>query len=511
VSEPVVLAPPADVALEDVGAIAGGAAVALGADVPVRMRASLAALERAAASGRVVYGLTTGCGPLCDRPIADEARIAFQRNLVRSHASGLGAAHDDVVVRATMAARVVSIGQGCSGVRPLLAETLVAMLNAGVHPIVPETGSVGASGDLVELAHVALAVMGEGDVAWRGTRQPARTALDAVGIAPVRFEGREGLAMMNGTSCEVGQAALAVLQTEAIIEAATAAAAVIIDVLGGSPEAFDERLYEARRHPGHGAIAARLRACLAGSHRVRPTAERTGDGAQIQDAYTLRCTPQILGAVVDTVAHARGVVERELNGVTDNPLILPDGAIVHGGNFHGHPLALAMDHLAVAVAEIGLLAERRLARLLDPKTNEGLPAFLIGGAAGERSGLMGLQYCASSSVAENAVLAHPATLGSVPTNANNQDVVPMGSVGVRRVRRIVDNVRRIVAIELLAAAEAVERVGAGALAPGTRAVWQAIRGLVPAIDVDRPLGADVERIAQAVASRDVARATESGL
>jgi histidine ammonia-lyase len=504
VSEVVMLAPPEEVRIEDVGRVAAGAPVALADGVLARMRASQDALAGAMAAGRLVYGLTTGCGPLCDRPIADATRVAFQRNLVRSHAAGLGASHPEPVVRATMTARATSLAQARSGVRPILVETLVAMLNAGVHPVVPEVGSVGASGDLVELAHVALGMMGEGEVGWRGRRLPAAEALRAAEIAPIRYEGREGLAMMNGTSCEVGQAALAVLATEAVIEAAEAAAALVTDVLRGSPESFDPRLHAARRHPGQEAVAARLRERLAGSARARPTAARRLDGEQIQDAYTVRCTPQIVGAVLDTLGHVRDVVARELNGVTDNPLVLPDGTVLHGGNFHGQPLAFAMDHLAVAAAEIALVSERRLARLLDPKTNDGLPPFLIGDAAGERSGLMGLQYCASSSVAENAVLAHPATLGSVPTNANNQDVVPMGTVGVRRTRRILENARRVVAIELLAAAEAVERCGADELAPGTRAVWRAVRRLADPVDRDRPLGADVEAVAGAIDRRGFA-------
>lgn len=505
------LAPPDDVRIEEVGWVAAGAPVALADGVAERMTASSAALADAVAAGRVVYGLTTGCGPLCDRPIADDARRAFQRNLVRSHASGLGAAHPEPVVRATMVARAVSLAQARSGVRPVLVETLLAMLNAGVHPVVPEVGSVGASGDLVELAHVALGAMGEGAVDWRGGRHAAADALRAAEIAPLRYDGREGLAMMNGTSCEVGQAALAVLAAEAVLEAAEGAAALVVDVLAGSAEAFDAQLQEARRHPGQAAVAARLRRRLAGSRRTRDTAMRDAHGEQIQDAYTLRCVPQILGAVADALAHVRDVVARELNAVTDNPLVLPDGTILHGGNFHGQPLALAMDHLGVAAAEIALVSERRLARLLDPKTNDGLPPFLIGTAAGERSGLMGLQYCASSSVAENAVLAHPATLGSVPTNANNQDVVPMGSVGVRRTRRVLENARRVVAIELLAAAEAVERIGPAALAPGSRAVWEAVRCLAAPIDEDRPLGADVEAIAEAVARRDFAPPGGNGL
>jgi histidine ammonia-lyase len=270
-------------------------------------------------------------------------------------------------------------------------------------------------------------------------------------------------------------------------------------VLGANPEAFDARLHAARPHPGQIETAARMRRLLDGSTRVRAAGERGtlggGRAEPVQDPYTLRCVPQVLGAVRATLAHLREVVLIEVNAVGDNPTFFPeDDVVLHGGNFHGQPLALAIDHAKVALAEVALFSERRLARLLDPATNGGLPPFLIRDRAGTRSGLMGVQYCASSSVAENAVLAHPATLGSVPTNANNQDVVPMGTVGVRQARRILENARRIVAIELVAAAEAVDVAGAVGLAPGTRAVYDAVRALVPPLVVDRPLGADVERV-----------------
>jgi histidine ammonia-lyase len=496
----VVLAPPAPLGVADVARIARGAAVALGAGVRDRLLASHRQLLALAASGRVVYGLNTGCGPLCERPVAPEDRARFQQNLVRSHATGLGAPHPTPVVRATMAARVFSLAQGRSAVRPLVVETLVAMLNAGVHPVIPETGSVGASGDLVELAHVARAVMGEGDVEWRGARRPAAAVLAEAGIAPVAFEGREALALMNGTSCETAQAALLVVEAETLVVAAEAAAALVIEALGGSAEAFDARVHAARPHPGQAASAAHLRALLAGSGRLRTAPPDASGGllAPVQDAYTLRCVPQVLGAVRATVAHVRDVIDVELNAVTDNPTFFPEeDAVLHAGNFHGQPVALAIDHLKVALAEVALFSERRLARLLDPRTNGGLPPFLIRDRPGVRSGLMGLQYCASSTVAENAVLAHPATLGSVPTNANNQDVVGMGTVGVRQARRLLENARRVVAIELVAAAEAADLVGTAALGAGTRAVHAAVRALVAPLREDRSLGEDVERVAGA--------------
>jgi histidine ammonia-lyase len=500
---PVVLAPPAELTLEAVGRIAAGAPVGLGREVRARCEASHRQLQALADTGRVVYGLNTGCGPLCDRAIPRDALPEFQKNLVRSHAVGLGAAHPERVVRATMAARAYSLAQGRSAVRPLVVETLVEMLNAGVHPVIPEVGSVGASGDLVELAHVARGLMGEGEVDWQGARRPAAAACADAGIAPVVFEGREALALMNGTSCETAQAALLVLDGEELVAAAEAAAALVVEVLGGSVEAFDPRVHAARPHAGQQRSAAHLYALLAGSRRARPgeltAAAVDGRVPAVQDPYTLRCIPQVLGAARATLEHVRQVVAVELNSVTDNPTFFPDeAAVLHAGNFHGQPIAMAVDHLKVALAEIALFSERRLARLLDPATNRGLPPFLIRDRIGVRSGLMGLQYCASSTVADNAVLAHPTSLGSVPTNANNQDVVGMGSVAVRHARRLLDNGRRVVAIELLAAAEAADIVGIEEMGEGTRAVYAAVRALVPPLSEDRAVGADLERLAQSL-------------
>jgi histidine ammonia-lyase len=505
VGETILLAPPAPLSLEALVRIARGAKVAVAAGAWPRVEAAHAQFLRLQASDRLLYGVNTGCGPLCEHlvPIADVP--AFQANLVRSHASGLGPLHPREVVRATLAVRALTLAQGRSGVRRRVVETLLAMLEADVCPCIPEIGSVGASGDLVELAHVALAAMGEGLVQHDGRAKPAREALASAGIAPLVLEGREGLALMNGTACEAGQAALLVVGGDELVHVAEAAAALVVDVLGANPEAFDPRLHAVRPHAGQLATAAHVVRLLAGSARVRGSDARGplggGRAEPVQDPYTLRCVPQVLGAVRATLAHAREAVATEVNAVGDNPTFFPeDDVVLHGGNFHGQPLALAVDHAKVALAEVALFSERRLARLLDPATNAGLPPFLIRDRAGTRSGLMGLQYCASSIVAENAVLAHPATLGSVPTNANNQDVVPMGSVGVRQARRILDNARRVVAIELMAAAEAVDVGEAAGLAPATRAVYDAVRGVVPPLTADRPLGADVERLVSAFGS-----------
>jgi len=503
VGEAIVLAPPAVLSLDDVARVAGGARLRVAAEVWPQVEAAYAQFCRLQASDRLVYGVNTGCGPLCEHlvPLADVP--AFQANLVRSHASGLGPSHPRDVVRATLAVRALTLAQGRSGVRRAVVETLLAMLDADICPRIPEIGSVGASGDLVELAHVALAVMGEGQVEHDGRPRPALEALAAAGIAPLVLEGREGLALMNGTACESAQAALACVGADELVTVAEGVAALVIDVFGANPEAFDARLHAVRPHAGQIETAAHLRRLLDGSGRVRGAAARGPLGAgrtePVQDAYTLRCVPQVLGAVRATLAHVREIVTIEVNAIGDNPTFFPeDDVVLHGGNFHGQPLALAIDHAKVALAEIALFSERRIARLLDPATNGGLPPFLIRDRAGTRSGLMGLQYCASSTVAENAVLAHPATLGSVPTNANNQDVVPMGSVGVRQARRVLENARRVVAIELVTAAEAVDVAGAEGLAPGTRALYEHVRALVPPLVADRPLGADVERVVAAL-------------
>lgn len=479
--------------------VASGGRAALAPAARERLLAGARHVEQLIAAGRIVYGLTTGCGPLADVAISDAERDAFRRNLVRSHASGIGPSHPRRHVRATLLLRAASLAQGRSGVRPEVVDALLALLDADLLPIIPEVGSVGASGDLVELAHVALGLIGEGDLTFRGERCAAADGLRAAGLAPLELAGREALALMNGTSCETAQGALLVIEAERLLAAAEVAAAMIIDVLGGSAEAFDARVHAVRPHPGQQASAAHLRALLAGSSRLRDTARRANPGGVldgiVQDAYTIRCVPQVLGAVRDTLRHVRGVIEIECNSVTDNPTFFPDeDVILHAGNFHGQPVALAIDHLKVGLAEIALFSERRLARLLDPRLNGGLPAFLIRDQVGIRSGLMGLQYCASSTIADNAVLAHPTTLGSVSTNANNQDVVGMGSVGVRHARRLLDNAQRVVAIELLAAAEAVDLVGPAGCGSGTQAAFTWVRQHVAPLVADRPLGPDVERL-----------------
>ncbi|MDX2171089.1 MAG: aromatic amino acid ammonia-lyase [Deltaproteobacteria bacterium] len=485
----------ARLSIDAVDAVARGARVGLDDAARARLQHSYAFAQRLAAGTTPVYGLTTGCGPLSGARIDAAQREAFQRNLVRSHATSLGAPHPSAWVRAALAVRAQVLAQGVSGVDPAAVATLLGMLNAGIHPIVREVGGVGASGDLVELAQIALAALGEGVVEMDGTRVSASAALRRAGLAPVVPRLREGLALMNGTSFHTGVAALQVARARRLADAATTAAAMSFEALGGHLEALDPALHAARPHPGAAAVAERLRARLAGSRLVRhdePAAVR-------QDAYTLRCIAQVGGSAFDAIAGVAAVVETELAAVTDNPLLLADEQrVVHGGNFHGQPVAMALDHLKLAAAELGLIAERRLARLLDPALNGALPPFLIRGSAGLSSGFMGLQYCASAMVADTAVLVAPASVRSVPTNANNQDVVPMGMVAARQAARVLDHLARGVAIELLAAAQALELRGAAAAAPATRTALAAVRALSPPLDDDRPLAEDVEALVRAI-------------
>ncbi len=456
-----------------------------------RLARSYAFARQLATTTTPVYGLTTGCGPLAANGIAADQREQFQRNLVRSHAVTLGVPHPVPFVRAAMAVRAHVLAQGYSGVDPAAVELLLAMLNAGIHPIVREVGSVGASGDLVELAQIALAVIGEGVVEVDGKTTPAAEALAAAGLAPLVPRYREGLALMNGTSFHTGAGALLIARARRVAAAAHVAAAMLFESLNGHIEALAPELQLTRPHPGQRAVAERLAALVQGSALVR----RDDSAAGRQDPYTLRCIPQVLGAVADAIAAAAGVVEIELNSVTDNPLFLVDERrVVHGGNFHGQPVAMAIDQLKVALVELGVMSERRLARVLDASLNSGLPPFLVRGQAGLHSGFMGLQYCASSMAADNAVLAAPASIRSVPTNANNQDVVSMGMVAARQAARVLDNVERMVAIELLCAAQALDLRGPDAAGHGTRAAHALIRTCASGLLDDRPLTADVDAI-----------------
>ncbi|MGH7529679.1 MAG: histidine ammonia-lyase, partial [Gemmatimonadales bacterium] len=429
--------------IPDVVAVArGDAAVALEPGALAALAASRAAVERAIAQGQTIYGVTTGFGKLAHVRIAPEQTRQLQLNLIRSHASGVGEPLPVEAVRAMMLLRANVLVRGTSGVRPVLPELLVEMLNRRVHPPTPSQGSVGASGDLAPLSHLALAMIGEGE----GGR-----ALTAAGLRPVTLEAKEGLAFVNGTQAQTGLAALQVYDAWRLWRAAHGAAALSLEAVRGTPDPFDARIHDARPHPWQQRSAALLRELLAGSE-IRES-HREND-PRVQDAYSLRCTPQILGAVGEGIAFVERLVTTELNAATDNPLVF--GAdVLSGGNFHGQSIALALDVLAIALTTLAGLAERRLERIVNPDLSSGLPAFLARDP-GIESGFMTAQIAAAALVADCRVLATPASVQSIPTEGNQEDVVPMGMTAAWKAGRILANAERVVAIELLAGAQGVE-------------------------------------------------------
>jgi histidine ammonia-lyase len=459
-------------------------------------------VDQAIGSGQTIYGINTGFGKLANVRIAPDQLERLQVNLIRSHAAGVGAPLPAGVVRAVMLLRANVLLRPTSGVRPELVDALVAMLNAGVVPVVPEQGSVGASGDLAPLSHIALALMGEGEVLGDGRRVPAAEAFRVAGLAGYRFAPKEGLAFINGTQAQTALLALLVHDAEVLWRTATAAAAMSLEALRGTPTPLDPRIHEARPHPGQLAAAHLMRELLADSE-IRES-HREND-PRVQDAYSLRCAPQVLGAVADAIRFARDTVTIELNASTDNPLVFPGGDVVSGGNFHGQPVAQALDVLALTLTTLQAIAERRVERLVNPDLSQGLPAFLTA-EPGLCSGFMMVQITAASLVAESRSLAMPASIGSIPTDANQEDFVPMGMAAAYKAQRILANAQRVVAAELLCGAQGLEFLRPLRPARGVERVWQRLRALdpaVPALAHDRPPGPDLERLALAVAAGEL--------
>jgi histidine ammonia-lyase len=450
-----------------------------------RMRASRAAVERLAAGEKPVYAVNTGFGYLASERIPHQDLAQLQLNLLRSHACGVGDPLDAEVVRGMMLIRANVLAKGLSGIRPVIAERLCDLLNAGVTPLVPSRGSVGASGDLAPLAHMALVLTGEGEALYEGRRMDGAEALRAAGIAPVELQAKEGISLVNGTQAMLSIGTLAMLDLEDLCEAADAACALSLDALRGTPRAFDPRLHEARPHPGQRASAALLASLLAGSE-IR---ESHATCPRVQDAYSLRCAPQVHGAVRDAVTEARRVFSIELNAATDNPLVFGDETI-SGGNFHGEHLAFQLDFLAVALTALAGISERRTDRLLNPSFNEGLPPFLAV-HPGLESGHMILQVTASALLAECRVLATPASPGSVPTSGNKEDFVSMGMTSALKLRQAVEWLRSVLAIEWLCATQALESLRP--LKTGTRLepLRAAFLELCPPRFGDRPFHHDL--------------------
>ncbi|MEM3874060.1 MAG: histidine ammonia-lyase [Candidatus Bathyarchaeia archaeon] len=469
--------------------------------VPERVKARVKAcrefLERLLEKGEVIYGVNTGFGALSDAKISEQELEHLQANLIRSHAAGVGKPLSTEVVRAAMLLRANTLAKGYSGVRLETLETLVEMLNRGVHPIIPAKGSVGASGDLAPLSHMVLVLMGEGEAEYKGKIMSGKEAMEKAGIKPIQLEAKEGIALNNGTQLMTAIAALTIHRAENLIKTAEIAAALTMEALLGVSDALDEKIHQVRPHAGQVLTAKNMRELIAGSKLVQTGEEAMAKIGRPHDAYSLRCTPQVIGAARDAIAYARKVVEVEINSATDNPLIFPEeGVCLSGGNFHGQPIALAMDALGIALTIVGNISERRIFRLLDEKLNNGLPPFLTPPQAkrGLNSGLMTAQYTAAALASENKVLAHPACVDSIPTSANFEDFVSMGTTAAQKAMQILENTEYIIAIELLCAAQAIDIRGPEKLGRGTREAYRKIREAVPPLREDKPLNPDIERL-----------------
>jgi histidine ammonia-lyase len=497
----------ADLTIADVEAVArGGAGAALDVHARGRMQEARDVIERLVAAGEVVYGVTTGFGDLATTSIPAADALALQENLLMSHAAGVGEPFPREVVRAMLLLRANTLALGHSGCRPLLVDRICEFLRLGVHPVVPEQGSVGASGDLAPLAHLALPLIGRGQVELDGQVMPALPGLRQVGLEPITLEAKEGIALLNGTQLMSALGALMLADADRLTRTASVAAALSVEALLGTDVAFAAPYQLARPHPGQVAVAAELRHLLRDSGLQH---HHHGSAHKVQDPYSLRCVPQVHGAVRDALDHLRRVLDIELNSATDNPLVFPDGGrvpaetiatgggrVISGGNFHGEPIALALDFAKLALAELGSISERRTALLVDPRLNGGLPAFLSPDP-GRNSGLMLLQYTAAALVSEDKVLAHPASADSIPTSANQEDHVSMGAISARHARTVLQHVERIVGIELICAAQGLDlrlrTFDGDAPAPGAGVAeaHRRIRARIAPLDRDREPGPDL--------------------
>jgi histidine ammonia-lyase len=476
------------------GTFPGFAGVAIAPDAIDRMERSRSLIDSLAAGDDPIYAVNTGVGLLADVRIPREDLDQLQRNVIRSHCVGVGEPLSREVVRAMMLIRANVLAMGLSGIRPLVAERLCQMLNGGVTPVVPSQGSVGASGDLAPLAHIALVLIGEGEAEFDGAILAGSDAMRRAGIEPIDLHPKEGISLINGTQAMLAIGCLELEAAQTLAETADVVCALTLDALRGTPRAFDSRIHAARPHPGQFTSASRMSELLESSEirQSHITCRR------VQDAYSLRCAPQVHGAVRDALAEARRVFAIELNSATDNPLVF-DKEIISGGNFHGEPLAFQLDFLAIALSAIAGISERRIDRLVNPSLNEHLPAFLAG-HPGLESGLMMAQVTAAALVAESRVLAHPASTGSITTSGNKEDFVSMGMTSATKFQRIVRNTRAVLAIEALAAARALDLLAPLKTSPPLESARAAIRAVSPPIVADRPFYRDIAALESLIAT-----------
>lgn len=480
-----------------------GAKVELDGGARDRMARSRKSLEKLVEDGRIIYAVNTGVGELVDVRIQPEEQRSLQVNLLRSHACGVGERYPEEVVRAMMLLRANALAKGYSGVRPIVVSMLVDMLNAGVHPSVPRQGSVGASGDLVMLAHLGLVMIGEGEADAGKGLEPGAYALRRKKLSPITLESKEAISIINGTQAMSALGVLAAEDAALLADNAQIAAAMSLEALKGTSSAFDVRVSQVRPHKGQIRVSENMLSLVEGSEIM----VSHHDCPKIQDAYTLRCIPQVMGATLDAIWYAEDVLGVEMNSATDNPLFFPeDGKVISGGNFHGQPVALAMDFLGLASHELGSFSERRIARLVDEKLS-GLPAFLTR-HGGVSSGLMVLQYVAASIVSENKVLVHPASADSIPTSANQEDHNSMGTIAAWKAREIVQNVRKIVAIEMITAAQGLDFIHLTS-SPAIEKIRSVLRSKVAPLEEDRSLSHDVENVAEMISRGVFVSAAES--
>ncbi len=495
---------------DDLVAVARNNAVAgFSSKGEARVEKTSALIRRWIAEEKVIYGITTGFGALCNITIPEQDTRQLQENIIMSHAAGVGNPLPQEVVRAIMALRIHDLSLGYSACRMETIRHMLILLNKGVSPIIPEKGSVGSSGDLAPTAHLGLVLIGRGEAVYNGKRQPGGEILRQIGLEPLKLEGGEGLALINGTQVMTAIGVLVVNDAVQLSKTADIACAMSLEVLMGSNSEFDPRIHQVRPHPGQIATADNIlrliqKSGIIGSHR---------GCARVQDAYTLRCSPQIHGASKDAVAHAMRVIDIEINSTTTNPLIFADTEEVRlGGNFHGQPVAMAADYLSMGIAELGSVSERRVERLVNPQLSD-LPAFLVKNG-GLNSGYMIAQYVAAALVSENKVLTHPACVDSIPTSANKEDHVSMGTIAIRQSREILGNVENVVAIELLCAAQAYDLITEDKPMKGgvgTRAAYDVIRRYVPYLDKDRDLYLEIETMVKVLRSGEIVEAVEKAV
>ncbi|WP_071461207.1 histidine ammonia-lyase [Bacillus massilinigeriensis] len=455
-----------------------------------KVKESRSAVERIVSENKTIYGINTGFGKFSDVIISEHDVDDLQLNLIRSHACGLGEPFPEVVSRTMVLLRLNALLKGFSGIRPIVAERLADLLNAGIHPVIPQQGSLGASGDLAPLSHLALVLLGEGEVFHKGERMEAQVALKKEGIEPIVLHAKEGLALINGTQAMTAMGVVNWIEANDIAVISEYIASMTMEGLHGVIDAFHPAIHEARGYPQQMAVAERMRKILSGSKLITRQGEK-----RVQDAYSLRCIPQVHGASWQALDYVKEKLEIEINAATDNPLIFDGGeTVISGGNFHGQPIAISMDFLKIAVAEFANISERRIERLVNPQLND-LPPFLSP-QPGLQSGAMIMQYAAASLVSENKTLAHPASVDSIPSSANQEDHVSMGTIAARHAYSIIQNVRRVLAIECICALQAAEYRGMDSLSPVTRKFYDEARKVVPSIKEDRIFSKDIERMTE---------------